>query len=89
MNHFEEIFGNSFAQGLIAQDIRVGFKRNIEEVQKIAEYGEKRYNNAAQLGLLPHLAPVTAAEKQAEVQRITDVLRQRYIPQAAPQPVEQ
>ena len=30
MNHFEEIFGSSFAQGLIAQDIRYGFKRSDE-----------------------------------------------------------
>lgn len=58
-------------------------------MQKIADYGEKRYNNAKQLGLLPHFSAVTSSEKKTEVERIANVLRDRFIPKAQAKAVEE
>ena len=89
-SNINEIFGPSFAlvtQNLLQRPNAGGYVRSKLEMQQIADWAESKRKNVQDLGLIPgHIAE----NKNQEVERIANVLRDRFMkPQTAAVPEEE
>ena len=86
--NINDVFGPSFAQVthyLLQRPNAGGYVRSKLEMQKIAEWADKKRQNVQDLGLIPGQL---AEDKNAEVNRIANILRNKYMKAEAAAPEE-